>query len=353
MQKEVIVTGVKHYKGINAFDVGNEVVVEFDSENPYSNNAFSVSDKNKARLGSVAENPSYIPRKICSEITILAKELKQLVNDGFTIVNATVKDIVRNYAILTVELKEPTIEETKDENVVVLPIKAKESIYTVVGTKYHSTNANVGDIVRFKVVNGTTTLFNENNESLGVLPQSDKKIEELQSIEAPIVLNQVGRTDFNTLENVFVVSYVVEDKYIFLRELQDEDWNTDEFVEETTEVRENGDENMQLKDLLKEEFEDVEISGNAWDMAKSLNIFSRNIKAIINDGESNRLSIHQGNGGKFVWIQYKDENKPLCDGGVASGSIEDAPIHYDGHILDDINYSKIAFALIPVDDLAP
>ncbi|WP_296891185.1 hypothetical protein [uncultured Methanobrevibacter sp.] len=38
------------------------------------------------------------------------------------------------------------------------------------------------------------------------------------------------------------------------------------------------------------------------------------------------------------------------DGGVASGSIEDAPIHHDGRYYDDINYSKIAFALIPVDD---
>lgn len=217
MQKEVVVTGVKHYKGISAFDVDMKVVVEFDGENPYSNNAFKVLDGGNVQLGSVAENPSYIPRKICSEITILAKELKQLVNDGFTIVGAVVKDIVRNYAILTVELKEPTVDEIKDEDVVVLPIEAKESVFTVVGTKYHSANANIGDIVRFKVINGTTTLFNEDDESLGVLPQSDKKIKELQEIKALIVLNQFARNDFHTLENAFVVSYVVEDKYVFLR----------------------------------------------------------------------------------------------------------------------------------------
>ena len=361
MQKEVIVTGVKHYKGINAFDVGNEVVVEFDSENPYSNNAFKVSDKNKARLGSVAENPSYIPRKICSDLTILAKELKQLVNNGFKIVSATVKEIVRNYAILTVELKEPTIEETKDENVVVLPRKAKESIYTVVGTKYHSTNANVGDIVRFKVVNGTTTLFNENGDSLGVLPQSDEKIGELQSIEAPIVLNQVARTDFNTLENVFVVSYVVEDKYIFLRELNEYDLidNEIEAIEKEIALLEAKKEKllakkevetMELKDLLKEEFEDVEISGKAWDIAHPLNQLSRDIKAIIGEHTSSKTTIMGGNGGKFVWIQYENKNAPLSDGGVASGSIEDYPIHLDGKLFYDINYSKIAFGLIPVDD---
>ena len=227
MQKEVIVTGVKHYKGIAAFNVGKNVVVEFDKENPYSHNAFSVSDIDKARLGSVAENPSYIPRKICSEITILAKDLKQLVNDGFTIVSATVKDIVRNYAILTLELEEPTVVEEDNDNIV-LPDAAKNSTYTVVGTKYHSAKENVGDIVRFKVVKGTTTLFNEDNESLGVLPQSDKKVHELQKIGAPVVLNQFARTDFHTLENAFVVSYVVDDKYIFLREMTEDDLNNDD-----------------------------------------------------------------------------------------------------------------------------
>ena len=408
MQKEVIVTGVKHYKGISAFDIDMKVVVEFDGQNPYSHNAFKVLDGVNIQLGSIAENPSYIPRKICSDITILAKELKQLVNDGFTIVGAVVKDIVRNYAILTVELKEP---KTKEEDVV-LPIEAKKSLYTVVGTKYHSTNANVGDIVRFRVVKGTTTLFNENNEPLGVLPQSDKKIKELQEIEAPIVLNRVARTDFNTLENVFVVSHIVEDKYIFLRELEEEDLKeengdetmvktelkdvnvvvecgepqfaigTDKIIEydEITvcgscgapieenfkfcsqcgkRVREeitssqpsnNGDETMILKDLLKEEFESATISGKASDIAKPLNIFSRNVKAITNDCPTERMAIMSGNRGKFVWMQYHDPNNPLGDGGIASGSIEDMPIHYNGNFYDDINYSKIAFALIPVDD---
>ncbi len=54
--------------------------------------------------------------------------------------------------------------------------------------------------------------------------------------------------------------------------------------------------------------------------------------------------------GKFIWIRYEDNWETMEDGGVASGSIEDAPIHHDGRYYDDINYSKIAFALIPVDD---
>ena len=107
---------------------------------------------------------------------------------------------------------------------------------------------------------------------------------------------------------------------------------------------------MTVQEILKEEFEDVEISGKAWDLSKSLNMFSRRIMAIVNDCPVGRFSIHVGGAGKFVWIQYYDVNDPLNDGGVASGSIEDAPIHYDGRFSDDINYSKIAFALIPVDD---
>jgi len=242
MIKEVITTGVKYYQGISAFDINMEVVVEFDSENTYSQNAFSVLDTNGVKLGSVAENPHYIPRKICSEDTILSSELKQLINDGFTIVKAIVKDIVRNFVILTVELEEKTS---------VLPTEAVESTYTVVGTKYHSTNANVGDIVRFKVINGTTTLFNEEG-ALGVLPQSDKKIKELESIGAPIVLNRFGRADFNTLENVFVVSYIEEDKYIFLKDLEEEDLK-----------EENGDEimNKELKDLVEQKCKSIIKSG--------------------------------------------------------------------------------------------
>lgn len=107
---------------------------------------------------------------------------------------------------------------------------------------------------------------------------------------------------------------------------------------------------MTIRDILREEFKDVEISGKAWDCAKSINMFSRNIKAIVNDAKSDRVSIMTGGKGKFVWIQYRDENDPLFDGGVASGSLEDAPIHHNGRYYDDINYSKIAFALIPVDD---
>ena len=97
MQIEVITTGTKYYDGLKAIDVNSKVDVRFDASNLYSNNAFSVSTLGGLRIGSVAENPSYIPRKIVSETTILAKELKQLVNDGFTIVGAVVKEIVRNY----------------------------------------------------------------------------------------------------------------------------------------------------------------------------------------------------------------------------------------------------------------
>ena len=107
---------------------------------------------------------------------------------------------------------------------------------------------------------------------------------------------------------------------------------------------------MTVQEILKEEFKDVEISGKAWDLSKSLNIFSHDIMAIINDQPVAYTSIGCGNVGKFIWIRYEDNWETMEDGGVASGSIEDAPIHHDGRYYDDINYSKITFALIPVDD---
>ena len=107
---------------------------------------------------------------------------------------------------------------------------------------------------------------------------------------------------------------------------------------------------MTVQEILKEEFSDVEISGKAWDLSKSINMFSRNIQAIVKDTTPSRVSIMTGGKGKFVWVQYYGPNDPLGDGGVVSGSLEDAPIHQDGRFFDDINYSKIAFALIPVDD---
>ena len=107
---------------------------------------------------------------------------------------------------------------------------------------------------------------------------------------------------------------------------------------------------MTVQEILKQEFENVEISSDAWDMAKALNMFSRDIKAIVNDTTAERMAIMTGGKGKFVWIQYHDPNDPLGDGGVASGNIEDAPIHSNHPFYDKINYSKIAFALIPVDD---
>lgn len=355
-----VIVGIQHYAGVENVKSGSEVVLVFDEENRYSEDTIVVKNENGEVVGNIIANLNH--PSISDEDIILnnIKNDKMIRKTTTTNCKATIKRITK-YVIFIVVDTENIVElvEKGDEDMVVLPIEAKESIYTVVGTKYHSTNANVGDIVRFKVVNGTTTLFNEDNESLGVLPQSDKKVKELQEIEAPIVLNQFARTDFNTLEDVFVVSYVVDDKYIFLREIGEEDLVTDEIDAEIQEneialvgaKKECEVDTMSLKELLKEEFDGVEISGKAWDMAKGLNMLSRNIQSIVNDCPVERISIMTGGKGKFVWIQYADNWDTMEFGGVASGSLEDAPIHYNGVFYDDINYSKIAFALIPVDDL--
>lgn len=102
--------------------------------------------------------------------------------------------------------------------------------------------------------------------------------------------------------------------------------------------------------FLLDEFEDFEAKSDAWSLSGSKNMLTRKIKVLLKRNPVDRFSILNGRAGKFVWIQYRDEDDVLGDGGVASGNIEDNPIHYDGMVFDDINYSKIAFSFIPVDD---
>ena len=102
--------------------------------------------------------------------------------------------------------------------------------------------------------------------------------------------------------------------------------------------------------FLADEFESFEAKSDAWSLANSKNMFTRRIKVLLKRNPVDRFSILNGRAGRFVWIKYRDEDDTLGDGGVASGNIEDNPIHYDGMVFDDINYSKIAFSFIPVDD---
>lgn len=102
--------------------------------------------------------------------------------------------------------------------------------------------------------------------------------------------------------------------------------------------------------FLADEFESFEAKGDAWSLSNRKNMFTRNIKTLLKRNPVDRFSIQHGNAGKFVWVQYYDEDDILGDGGVASGNIEDAPIHSNGIFFDDINYSKITFSFIPVDD---
>ena len=103
---------------------------------------------------------------------------------------------------------------------------------------------------------------------------------------------------------------------------------------------------MSLKDLFKEEFKDFKPSGSAWDLMNSKNILSRDIIGAMSDAEVTYTSIGIGGKGKFFWI-----NK--ADGTTTSGNIEDDPIWRDRPLIgfDKINYNKIEFGFIDVDDI--
>ena len=102
---------------------------------------------------------------------------------------------------------------------------------------------------------------------------------------------------------------------------------------------------MSIRKNLKEEFEGFRPSGSAWDMMNSKNILSRDIMGIISDAEVVHTSINLGNKGKFIWM-----NK--SDGTTVSGNIEDDDIWRNFPLIgfDKVNYDKIIFGFIPVDD---
>lgn len=102
---------------------------------------------------------------------------------------------------------------------------------------------------------------------------------------------------------------------------------------------------MSIRKNLKEEFEGFRPSGSAGDMMNSKNILSRDIMGIISDAEVVHTSINLGNKGKFIWI-----NK--ADGTTVSGNIEDDDIWRDFPLIgfDKVNYDKIIFGFISVDD---
>lgn len=102
---------------------------------------------------------------------------------------------------------------------------------------------------------------------------------------------------------------------------------------------------MTIKEIFKEEFEGFTPSSSAWDMMNSKNILSRDIFGIISDADVNYTSICLGNKGKFIWM-----NK--ADGSHVSGNIENDDIWRDFPLIgfDKVNYDKITFGFIPVDD---
>lgn len=102
---------------------------------------------------------------------------------------------------------------------------------------------------------------------------------------------------------------------------------------------------MSIKEIFKEEFEGFKPSGSAWDCCKGINMLSRDIIGAVSDAKVKYRSIGCGNRGKYYWINKED-------GTHVSGNMENEEIWSNLHIFsfEQINYSKIAFSFIDVDD---
>ena len=214
MKIEVILTGTRYYNGFPCLDLGGEVRIEADEENAYSNNAFSISTLGGLRIGSVAENPRYIPRKMTSDITKLSPELKQLVNDGYTINKAVVKEIVRKMAVIEVELNEPVVsEEMEEPEMSIEVIGQKDGLFTLVGVQYYVNEVEIGTEVELRIVNNTTFAYTAEEEPLGVFPQKDAKCDAVINLGCPLTRNSEIKNDGVAFEREYiVVGFITETK---------------------------------------------------------------------------------------------------------------------------------------------
>lgn len=206
MQIELILTGTKYYRGFPCLDLGGEVRIEFDEGNEHSNNAFGVFTVGGLQIGSVAENPRYIPRVMTSDITKLSPELKELLNDGYTIDKAVCSKIRNNMAVIEVTLNNPSpIEEMESEEMSIEVIGNKEGLYTLVGVQHYRDNVEIGSKVLLTLKNNTTFGVDENGGDIGVFPQKDTKCAQVEELGLPLKKNSEIKQDGVAFEREYIV----------------------------------------------------------------------------------------------------------------------------------------------------
>ena len=227
MKINCCIVGTRYANGFECLDENAEVKLVLEPENAYSRYAIRVETEGGLKIGMVGEN--YIPKplKVHRYNLSSSKTICQFLEQGYRIVKTVVDFIVADTAVLEVEMEFTGVvsEETTSEEVIeeMEELNMNVGQITVVGVSHHSGKAEEGDLVSFKVVKGTTTLMAISGESIGVLPQSDKKVKELEEAGLPIIKNRDKREDTHFLSLPYIVTDVIENKYVVVRELNEED----------------------------------------------------------------------------------------------------------------------------------
>ena len=205
---KTVLVGVNHHlEQFSAVSNGMRVELVHDTENRYSQYAVSVVVDGIGVIGHMTEN--YVPtgfKHIADEVinskTFINEVLAE--NKGF---RAEILQKKPNGAVIGIVLDaNDSNQQTEEDNMINWTENASEEVITVVGCAHNQTVKNVGDKVHIEVLNyaacpdghvkGTSAVFNENGETIGVLPQSESKLQVLNENECVYLTNEQFKSKY-------------------------------------------------------------------------------------------------------------------------------------------------------------
>lgn len=229
----------------------NEQIAEWESEVELLEDQLQDLESNISDARTdIEEKESQIERlETEAERTNLVEQLTTALANMDIDQLASLVSSIQNGETPSITVEHPTI--TVDENGGInaedvtydmLTNDMHNAVITLVGTKYqdlwriHNRSPEIGDIITLAKRDGRSTQstvgYTEDGISIGILPASDEKFEQLQNIGANSINNRDVDLDNPILERNYKVVGVIPAAFIFLDPIYDEAENIEETVAE-------------------------------------------------------------------------------------------------------------------------
>ena len=224
MEIKCLVVGLHHHNDGLVFDCGMPVSVVFDDHNEHSECAFQVLTEGGLMGGYLAESQFYWGSLATRLGAILSKELKELINQGYSINDAVVEEIrgrtlKSTKVVVKMTLNEPTetseevSEPMEEDNMDIEVIGSKDGLHTLVGVQYYANEVEIGQKVFLQIKNNTTFGVDVDGEPLGVFPQKDAKCDSVVELGCPLTRNSEIKNDASSFDKEYiVVGFITETK---------------------------------------------------------------------------------------------------------------------------------------------